>query len=122
MEVADVYKILSDSGVPTEDVVHHGSIAYEHGVLAAIRKVTPQVQVFALPGEGYLVQGPGGVIRTGKVTRLLGVAAAVAGEDYAAVATALGEAAEREILRELEARIRIYGGGDDGTPSVDEGD
>lgn len=122
MEIADVYKILMDRGVPTEDVVHHGSIAYEHGILAAIRKATPQVQVFTLPGDGYLVQGPGGVIRTGKVTRLLGVAAAVAGGDYAAVATALGEAAEREILRELEARIRIYGGGDDGTPSVGEGD
>jgi len=122
MEIADVYKFLADRGVPTEDVVHHGYIAYEHGILAAIRKVTPQVQVCVLPGEGYLVQGPGGVIRTGKVTRLLGVAAAVAGGDYAAVATALGEAAEREILRELEARIRIYGGGDDGTPSLDEGD
>lgn len=122
MEIADVYKILMDRGVPTEDVVHHGLAAYEYGVLAAIRKATPQVQVFVLPGEGYLVQGPGGVIRTGKITRLLGAAAAVAGEDYAAVATTLGQAAEREILREVEARIRIYGGGDDGTPSVDEGD
>lgn len=122
MEIADVYKILMDRGVPTEDVVHHGSIAYEHGILAAIRKVTPQVQVFVLPGEGYLVQGPGGVSKTQRITRLLGVAASVAGGDYAAIATALGEAAEREILRELEARIRIYGGGDDGTSSMDEGD
>ncbi|MBW6395991.1 hypothetical protein KZX47_12640 [Thermus sp. SYSU G05001] len=120
MEIADAYKILVDRGVPTEDVVRHGSIAYERGTLAAIRQVAPQVQVFALPGEGYLVQGPGGVTRVRKITRLLGVVAAVAGGDYAGVVTALAEAAEREILRELEARIRIYGGGDDGT--VDERD